>query len=146
MSAHWRLAVRGAALMVVLAVPVAVAIFYFYGAAHAGAFLHGVGTGILSFASTALTVSLMPVSSTVHGVMMWAGSFVMRYGFVVVALGIPAYLGLWPVVAMLAGFAGVYLAENVVLLPGVMRATSNLGAKRGAEHPVGEGAERRVEA
>jgi hypothetical protein len=143
MSAHWRLAIRGAALMVVLAVPVAVAIFYFYGAAHAGAFLHGVGTGILSFASTALTVSLMPVSSTAHGVMMWAGSFVVRYGFVVVALGVPAYLGLWPVVAMLAGFAGVYLAENVVLLPGVMRATST---KRGAEHPVGEGAERRAEA
>jgi hypothetical protein len=116
-------------LMVVLAVPVAVAISYFYGAAHAGAFLHGVGTGILSFASTALTVSLMPVSSTVHGVVMWAGSFVARYGFVAVALGVPAYLGLWPVVAMLAGFAGVYLVENVVLLPGVMRATSNRSAE-----------------
>jgi hypothetical protein len=136
MSAHWRLAARGAASMVVLAVPVAGVIFYFYGAAHAGAFIHGVGTGILSFASTALTVSLMPVSSTMHGVMMWAGSFVLRYGFVVVALGIPAYLGLWPVVAMLAGFAGVYLAENAVLLPGVIKATSNLGAKRGAEHSV----------
>ncbi len=142
MSDHWRLAVRGAASMVVLAVPVAVAIFYLYGVAYAGAFLYGVGTGILSFVSTALTVSLMPGSSTVHGVVMWAGSFVARYGFVAAALGVPAYLGLWPVVAMLGGFAGVYLAENIVLLPGVMRATNN--ARRGAGGSAGEGAERRV--
>jgi hypothetical protein len=145
MSYHWRLAVRGAALMVILAVPVAAMIFYFYGVAHAGAFVYGVGTGILSFVSTALTVSLMPVSTTVQGVVMWAGSFLVRYGFVAVALGVPAYLGLWPVVAMLGGFAGVYLAENAVLLPGVMRATSDAGASRRGGHPVGEGAERRAE-
>jgi hypothetical protein len=142
MSGHWRLAVRGAAAMVVLAVPVAAAILYFYGMAHAGAFLYGVGTGIVSFASTALTVSLMPVSTTVHGVVMWAGSFVARYGFAAAALGVPAFLGLWPAVAMLGGFAGVYLAENAVLLPGVMKATSSTG--RGG-HQVDEGVERRAE-
>ena len=124
--------------MVVLAVPVAAAIYYFYGAAHAGGFLHGVGTGILSFGSTALTVSLMPVNSTVHGVVMWAGSFLARYGFVAVALGVPAYLDLWPVAAMLGGFVGVYLVENVVLLSGVMRARPG--------RSVGKGTERRVEA
>jgi hypothetical protein len=124
--------------MVVLAVPVAAAIYYFYGAAHAGAFLHGVGTGILSFGSAALTVSLMPVNSTVHGVVMWAGSFLARYGFVAVALGVPAYLDLWPVAAMLGGFVGVYLVENVVLLSGVMRARPG--------RSVGKGTERRVEA
>jgi hypothetical protein len=145
MSDHWRLAVRGAALMVVLAVPVAAVIFYIYGVAHAGAFLYGVGTGILSFASTALTASLMPGSSAVHGVMLWAGSFLARYGFVAVALGVPAYLGLWPVVAMLGGFAGVYLAENAVLLPGAMRATGNPVARRGGGRPVAEGVERRAE-
>jgi hypothetical protein len=145
MSDHWRLAVRGAVSMVVLAVPAAVAISYFYGAAYAGAFLYGAGTGILSFFSTALTVSLLPGSSTMHGVAMWAASFVVRYGFVAVTLGIPAYLGLWPVVAMLAGFAGVYLAENVVLLPGAMRMMSRTGAKRGAGRPVGEAVERRAE-
>ncbi|MCA1849448.1 MAG: hypothetical protein LC704_10805, partial [Actinobacteria bacterium] len=118
MSDHWRLAIRGAAFMVALAVPVAAVILYFYGMAHAGAFLYGAATGILSFASTALTVSLMPVSSTAHGVVMWAGSFVARYGFAAAALGVPAFLGLWPAVAMLGGFAGVYLAENAVLLPG----------------------------
>jgi hypothetical protein len=145
MSDHWRLAVRGAASMVVLAVPVAVAISYLYGVAHAGAFLYGVGTGILSFVSTALTVSLMPGSSTVHGVVMWAASFAVRYGFVALALGVPAYLDLWPVVAMLGGFAGVYLAENAVLLPGVMKMMSNPGAKPSTGRPVDEGAERRAE-
>jgi hypothetical protein len=145
MSGHWRLAVRGAASMVFLAVPVVVAIFYFYGAPQAGAFVYGVGTGIMSFFSTALTASLMPGSSTVHGVTMWAGSFLVRYGFVSVALGIPAYLGLWPVAAMLGGFAGVYLAENVVLLPGAMKMVSNPDAKRAAGRPVGEGEEWRAE-
>jgi hypothetical protein len=68
-----------------------------------------------------------------------AASFVARYGFVAVALGVPAYLSLWPVVPMLVGCAGVYLAENVVLLPGVMR------VERGdAGRPVRERVERRV--
>ena len=145
MSDHWRLALRGAALMVVLALPVAVAVYYLYGAAHAGAFVYGTGTGILSFVSTALTVSLMPVGSAVQGVMMWAGSFLVRYGFVAVALGVPAYLHLWPVVAMLGGFAGVYLAENAVLLPWVLRTTGGPGAGHGGGHPVGDRVERRVE-
>jgi uncharacterized membrane protein len=139
MSDHWRLAFRGAALTAVLAVPVAAVIFYYYGVAHAGAFLHGVGTGILSFASAALTVSLIPVSSTVHGVAVWATSFVLRYGFVAVALGVPAYLDLWPVVTMLGGFVGVYLVENTLLLPAVIRAMSDPGPRRG------EGVERRAE-
>ena len=36
---------------------------------------------------------------------------------------------LWPVVAMLGGFAGVYLAENAVLLPWVLGATSDRDAR-----------------
>ncbi len=118
-------------MTIVLAVPVAGVIFYFYGIAHAGAFLHGVSTGILSFASAALTVSLIPVSSTMPGVAVWASSFVLRYGFVAVALGVPAYLDLWPVAAMLAGFVGVYLVGNTVLLPVVIKAMSGPG--RGEE-------------
>jgi hypothetical protein len=143
MSDHWRLAVRGAALMAILAVPAAAVIYYVYGVAHAGAFLYGVATGILSFASTALTASLMPGSSTAHGVVLWACSFLARYGFVALALGVPSYLHLWPVVAMLGGFAGVYLAENALLLPAAMRATGNPGAERG--RPVAEVVERRAE-
>ena len=124
MSGHWRLAVRGAAFMVALAVPVGVVTFYLYGESHALSLLYGVGTGIVSFASTALTVSLMMGRSKMGGLVIGGLSFVARYGFAAVALGVPAYLGLWPVVPMLGGFAGVYLAENVVLLPGVVRATS----------------------
>lgn len=130
MSAHWRLAVRGAASMVALAVPVGVAIFYVYGEGHALSFLYGIGVGIVSFASTALTVSLMVGRSRTGGLMIGGLSFAARYGFAAVALGVPAYLGLWPVVPMLGGFAGVYLAENVVLLPGVVKTTRN--ARRGA--------------
>ena len=47
------------------------------------------------------------------GVMIGAGSFVARLVFAAAVLGIPAYLELWPVLPMLAGFAGVYVAENV---------------------------------
>jgi hypothetical protein len=111
--------------MVVLAVPVAVAIFSFYGAAHAGALLFGVGTGILSFVSTALTVSLLTGRSTVVGIMVGGASFGARCGFAAAVLGVPAYLELWPVLPMLGGFAGVYLAENAILLPGVSKAVSS---------------------
>jgi hypothetical protein len=140
MSAHWQLAVRYAAWVSAGAALVGAVVWFLYGGPYAGAFLFGVGAGLLSFVSTALTASLMPGSSTVRGVAMWAGSFLARYGFVAVALGVPAYLGLWPVVAMLAGFAGVYLAENVVLLPWV------LGARRDPGRSVRERVQRRVEA
>ena len=137
MSGHWRLAVRSAAWVVALAVPIGAAIVYVYGVNHAGAFYYGVGTGILSFVSTALTVSLLVGRSMKGGMMIGAASFGARYGFAAGALGVPAYLGLWPVVAMLGGFAGVYLAENVVLLPMVLK--SNIGRS------VRESVQRRAE-
>ena len=140
MSAHWRLAVRYAAWVSTGAALVGAVIWFLYGEAYAGAFLYGVGVGIVSFVSTALTVSLLMGRSTAFGVMIGAASFLARYGFAAVALGVPAYLGLWPVVPMLVGFAGVYLAENVVLLPGVLM------GKRNGERSVRERVERRVEA
>ncbi len=117
MSAHWRLALSGAAWMAVLAVPVGAAIFFFYSAAHAWSFAYGAGNGILSLVSTALTVSLLTGRSMTIAMMVGAASFAGRLAFAAAALGIPAYLELWPVLPMLAGFAGVYVAENVVLLP-----------------------------
>jgi len=116
-SDHWRLAVWSTVWMVVLAVPVGVAVSYAYGKDHAGAFGYGVGVGLLSFVSTALTVSLIAGRSMAGGMMIGGFSFAARYGFSAGALGIPAYLELWPVLAMLGGFAGVYLAETIVLLP-----------------------------
>jgi hypothetical protein len=44
--------------------------------------------------------------------------FAARYGFMAAALGIPAFIGPWPLAPMLFGFAAVYVAENVVLLRG----------------------------
>ncbi len=140
MSAHWRLAFRYAAWVSGGAALVGVVVWLLYGEAYAGAFLYGVGVGIVSFVSTALTVSLLTGRSKASDMIACAASFMGRYGFVVVALGVPAYLGLWPVVIMLVGFAGVYLAENVVLLPGVMRVRLDAG------RPVRERVERRVRA
>ncbi len=140
MSTHWRLAVRHAAWVAAGAALAGAVVWFLYGEAYAGAFLYGVGVGIVSFVSTALTVSLLMGRSTAFGVMIGAASFLARYGFAAVALGVPAYLGLWPVVPMLVGFAGVYLAENVVLLPGVLM------GKRNGGRSVRERVERRVEA
>jgi hypothetical protein len=140
MSDHWRIALRCAALMILLAAPVAGAIFYFYGRDQSLAFCYGAGTGIVSFVSTAITVSLLTGRSKVVGVVLGASSFGARYGFAAVALGVPAYLELWPVVAMLIGFAGVYFAETVMLVPWAVR-TMNIP---GAQRPVGEGVERRT--
>ena len=142
MSGHWRLALRCAAWMVALAIPAGAVVYYLYGAAHAAALLYGVGVGVVSFVSTALTVTLLTGRSTTGGMLVGGSSFAVRYGFAAGALGLPAYLGLWPVVAMLGGFVAVYVVETVVLVPWALRALGGPGAGR----PVGEGVERRAEA
>jgi hypothetical protein len=145
MSDHWRLAVRYAAWVSVVAAVVGVVVWFLSGEAHAGAFLYGVGVGTVSFVSTALTVSLLMGRSTAGGMMVGALSFGVRYGFVAAALGVPAYLGLWPVVAMLGGFVGVYMAENVLLLPGVLtRAIGAPSVERGVGGAANERVERRI--
>jgi len=140
MSAHWRLAIHGAAWVSAGAALVGIVVWFLYGTAYAGAFLYGAGGGIVSFVSTAFTVSLLMGRSKSFGMMIGGASFAARYGFAAVALGVPAYLSLWPLVAMLIGFAGVYLAENVVLLPRVLVVKSEVG------RPVYERVERRVQA
>jgi len=142
MSAHWRLALRYAAWVSVGAALIGAVVWFLFGAAHAGAVLYGVGVGIVSFVSTALTVSLLTGGSKAAGMVIGTASFAARLGFASGALGVPAYLDLWPVVAMLAGFVGVYLAENVVLLPGVL--LGRAGAGRDVGRAVRERVERRV--
>ena len=145
MMGHWRLAFRCAGWIVALMVPVAALLFYFYGVAHAEAFAYGVGIGLVSLLSTALTVSLLWGPSMSVGMMVGAFSFVARCGLAAGALGIPAYLGLWPVLPMLGGFAGVYLVENILLMPGAIK-ISHAGIKREAERlKRGDELERRVE-
>jgi F0F1-type ATP synthase assembly protein I len=113
MSDHWRLALRYAAWIFAAAALISGALLLLYGGSHAWSFFYGAGAAILSFVSTALTISLFAGRSMAVGVMIGAGSFVVRLAFAAAVLGIPAYLGLWPVVPMLVGFAGVYIAENV---------------------------------
>ncbi len=146
MGDHWRLAFRCAGWIVALMVPVAALLLFVYGLAHAEAFAYGVGIGLVSLLSTALTVSLLWGPSMTVGMMVGALSFVARCGFAAGALGVPAYLGLWPALPMLGGFAGVYLAENIVLMPGAIK-ISHASIKREAERLKREATiERRAEA
>jgi hypothetical protein len=144
MSDHWRVALRYAAWILVAAVVIAAALLLIYGAGHAWSFFYGAGTAILSFLSTALTISLFAGRSMAAGMMIGAGSFVARLIFAAAVLGIPAYLGLWPVVPMLAGFAGVYVAETVAAAVRVAKTRNEPSAKPGAPGSAREGAGRRV--
>ena len=143
MSPHWRLALWYVAWICVGAIPVGMGVWFLYGAVYAGVFLYGVGMGAASFVSIAVTVSMLTAHSSV-----WRGVgmafFVGRYGLVAGALGIPAYMGLWPVAPMLCGFAAVYVAENVVLLPGVSRVLGGTRAKRTDVRPRREKVERGI--
>jgi hypothetical protein len=142
MGDHWRLAFRCAGWIIALMVPVGMLLLYVYGVAHAEAFAYGVGIGLVSLLSTALTVSLLWGPNMAVGVMVGVFSFVGRCLLAAGALGVPAYLGLWPVLPMLGGFAGVYLAENIVLMPKALK-ISHANIRREATR---KSVERRTEA
>ena len=144
MSEHWRLALGYAAWIFAAAVLISAALFLLYGGSDAWSFFYGAGAAILSFVSTALTISLFSGRSMTAGLMIGAGSFVVRLAFAAAVLGIPAYLGLWPVVPMLVGFAGVYVAENVAAAIRVAKSRNVSGAKPAKGGSAGEGAGRRV--
>src|SRR5918998_5260009 len=78
MGDHWRLAFRCAAWISALMVPVAALLMYLYGVAHAEAFAYGVGIGLVSLLSTALTVSLLWGPNVAVGIMVGGFSFVGR--------------------------------------------------------------------
>lgn len=139
MSGHWQLAFRSAGWMALLAAVAVAVISHLFDMDSAVAFGYGAGVGLLSFVSTAVTVSLLTGWSKVIGVVLGVGSFVARYGFVAIALGIPIYRDLWPALPALGGFAAVYFAETVLLVPWAIR-TMIIPV---AERQVDEGAERR---
>jgi F0F1-type ATP synthase assembly protein I len=138
-SEHWRLALRYSAWLLGVAVLISALLFFVYGGGQAWSFIYGAGAAVLSFVSTALTISLFAGRSMAAGVMIGAGSFVVRLAFAAAVLGIPAYLGLWPVVPMLAGFAGVYVAENVVAAVRMSKTRNQSSAKPGATSREGAG-------
>jgi F0F1-type ATP synthase assembly protein I len=139
MSDHWRLALWYAAWLLGLAALISAVLFLVYGGVHAWSFLYGAGAAVLSFVSTALTISLFAGRSMAAGVMIGGASFVVRLVFAAAVLGIPAYLGLWPVVPMLAGFAGVYVAENVAAAVRMSKTRNRSSAKPGATSREGAG-------
>ncbi len=127
---------------VILSALVDLVVLVVYGVAYAVALLYGALVGILSFVSTAFTVSLLTGRSKSVGVMIGGASFAARMGFAAVALGVPAYFDLWPIVVMLAGFVSVYMAENVLLVPVLLgRRSANIRGARLASERV----ERRTE-
>lgn len=138
MSQHWSLAARGAATTLAVALPVAGMGVYFRGPGDAGAFLYGVGIGLIVFVAIAATVSLITVRPTGVRVAIGAVLYLGRLAFAAAAIGIPAYFDYLPVVPMVLGFAGVYIVENVALLWGAWRVGLPSGSRR-------REAERRIE-
>lgn len=141
MSTHSRLALKGAALALALALPVGGAGWYYFERAHAVSFLYGVGVGVVGFASIALTVSLLTVRPSGARIMLGVATYGARLVLVVAAVGVAVYLDAWPVLPMLCGLAGVYVVENVLLLK---MAPKSVRAGNPAR-PVGGGVERRTE-
>ena len=130
-----------AASLIILSALLGIFVFLVYGGAYSVALLYGAFVGMLSFVSTAFTVSLLTGRSTSAGMMVGGASFAARLAFAAVALGVPAYLEPWPTVVMLAGFVSVYLAENLLLVP-VLLGKRQAGI--GGAQPVGERIERRT--
>lgn len=145
MSALWRLAAGSAVAVVVFAVPAAFAVFRYAGEASGWAFLYGIGVGLITFASIALTVGLMTVRPTGARVVWGSVSYVGRLVFAAAAVAVPAFAELLPVLPMLGGFAGVYVVENVALLWAASRSTSGYEVRDGESGRAYGEAERRVE-
>jgi hypothetical protein len=143
MSEHWRVALGYAAWILAGALVISGVIFLIFGAGQAWSFFYGAGTGVLSFLSTAVTISLFSGRSVAAGLMIGAVSFVVRLAFAAAVLGLPAYLGLWPVVPMLVAFAGVYAVENVAAMFRVAGARRG-PAKPGKKNSAGERESRKV--
>src|SRR5918912_3057536 len=112
MSAHWRLALQYGAWVSVGAVLVGAVIWFLFGEAYAGSFLYGVGVGIVSFVSTALTVSMLTGCSRAVGVLIGAGSFWARYGFAAGRIGGPADLGALAGGGLLVGLFGGFFGGD----------------------------------
>src|SRR5215212_2136524 len=129
-SAHWRLALGGAAATAVMSLGAAAVVGYYFGAVYAGAFLYGAGVGLVSFTSIALTAWLLGGKLSGERVLLGVVVYFGRLVFAVVAVGAPIFLASWPALALIGGFAGVYVVENVLLLLGAVKVRGTYG--RGA--------------
>src|SRR5918995_299453 len=130
MSAHWRLALGGAAATALMSLGAAAVVGYYFGAGYAGAFLYGAGVGLVSFTSIAITAWLLGGKLSGERVLLGVAIYFGRLLLVVVAVGAPIFLASWPALALIGGFAGVYVVENALLLIGAAKVRGAFG--RGA--------------
>ncbi|HEY6714638.1 MAG TPA: hypothetical protein VI055_20505 [Rubrobacter sp.] len=133
MSAHWRLALGGAAATAVMSLAAAAVVGYYFGAVYAGAFLYGAGVGLVSFTSIAITAWLLGGKLSGERVLLGVAIYFGRLVFAVVAVGAPIVLASWPALALIGGFAGVYVVENVLLLFGAVKVRGTYARRAGVE-------------
>ena len=136
MSAHWRLALGGAAATAVMSLGAAAVVGYYFGAVYAGAFLYGAGVGLVSFTSIALTAWLLGGKLSGERVLLGVAVYFGRLVFAAVAVGVPIFLASWPALALIGGFTGVYVVENVLLLFGAVKVRSTYGRGVGDRNGV----------
>src|SRR3712207_7063188 len=116
MSAHWRLALGGAAATAVMSLGAAAVVGYYFGAVYAGAFLYGAGVGLLSFTSIAITAWLLGGKLSGERVLLGVAVYFGRLVFGVVAVGAPIFLASWPALALIGGVARGLLPGDGLLL------------------------------
>lgn len=116
MSSLSRLTTWGVAAIAAVALPATAVVYYYFGGLHAGAFLYGVGVGMIVFTAIALTVSLISGKTTSLRMLLGAMIYVGRLGFAVVAIGAPVLVAGWPIASIFGGFVVVYVVENIAVL------------------------------
>lgn len=139
MSQPVLMAVRGAAVMLTVSLPVAAVIGYYLGVSGVASFAYGVLVGMLTFASIGVTVSLVLGKTSQLKVLVGAGVYVGRILFAAAAVLVPIFAGWFPVMPMLGGLVLVYIVESVVLLVEASRFMSRggfLGESGGGEDEV----------
>lgn len=113
-------------------------IAYAFGGVYGWAFTYGAVIGVISFTSIALTAALMGGRFTGERILLGLAVYVGRLVFAAVAIGVPIYFGALPALAMVGGFAGVYVVENIALLMAAPRSVDS------AARRVGGATERRT--
>src|ERR687890_531383 len=126
-SAHWRLAVGGAAATAVMSLGAAAVVGYYFGAVYAGAFLYGAGVGLVSFTSIALTAWLLGGKLSGERVLLGVAGYFWRVVFAAGGGGGAHFFSAWPALALIGGFAGGYVVENGFVLFGGVKGRGTFG-------------------
>lgn len=125
MTGYWRLAAVGGTVAGGVSLLAAAVSWYLFGGVYAGALLYGAAVGLVCFTSIAVTAALMGGRFSGQRMLLGLAVYVGRLLFAAMAMGVPIYFGSWPALAMVCGFAGVYVVENVTVLVGAPRAAGS---------------------